>query len=308
MIVEAPLVSIALCTHNGEKYIIQQLDSILAQTYKNLEIIIADDCSTDSTIEILSLYAQKDSRIKYFVNEVNLGFNKNFQKVIGLTTGAYIAISDQDDIWLPQKIEVLLANIADKWLVFSNSDFIDENNNALNEKIVKAFKPAGYNYKAILLGNFVTGHTTLFKREFIHYFLPFPENGFYDWWIGFVALYHHQVVFIDEALTQYRIHGGSVMQARILSGQEKQAEVKAIASMLSAFVWYKHLKEEDKRFITRLKNAYEWAMSNKRTLPLVKMIFDRYPQLFANHKTRKGLSLLNFALKYARKVKRYSGR
>src|ERR1700754_726282 len=118
---EELLVSIALCTYNGEKYISQQLDSILRQTHRNLEIIIVDDCSADNTFNIVKRYSILDSRIKCFRNEVNIGFNKNFEKAIKLATGDYIAISDQDDIWLPGKVELLLNNIGDNWLIFSNS-------------------------------------------------------------------------------------------------------------------------------------------------------------------------------------------
>src|ERR1700744_3577317 len=98
---EEPLISVALCTYNGEKYIKEQLDSIINQTYTCIEVIIVDDGSTDSTYDIISDYALRDNRIKCFKNETNLGFNKNFEKAVSLTSGEYIAISDQDDIWLP---------------------------------------------------------------------------------------------------------------------------------------------------------------------------------------------------------------
>jgi glycosyltransferase involved in cell wall biosynthesis len=104
---EQPLVSVAMCTYNGEKFINLQLDSILAQTYHNLELVIVDDGSTDETFNIISDYAKKDGRIKCFKNEVNLGFNKNYERAIKLTTGEFIAISDQDDIWLPHKMMMM---------------------------------------------------------------------------------------------------------------------------------------------------------------------------------------------------------
>lgn len=300
---EEPLVSIALCTYNGEKYIRQQLDSIINQTYQNLEIVIVDDSSSDDTYNIAGDYAQKDSRIKCFRNELNLGFNKNFERAIELTSGEYIAISDQDDIWLPQKIDALLNHIGNNWLIFSNSAFINERDEIQDEKIVKVFNPVSNNYKSILLANFVTRHTTLFKKEFINYFLPFPEKGFYDWWMGFVALYHQKIVFFDEVLTKYRIHEASVMQNLINSGQEKQQANKTIDQMLSAFASYKNLKNEDKIFIVRLRNAYKQGLYQKRAIPLIRLILNNYKELFANQKIRKGLSLLNFARKYARKVK-----
>ncbi len=106
-----PLVSIAMTTYNGEKYLSAQLDSILNQTYKNLEIIICDDCSTDDTRQILTNYSKKDSRIKLFFNDKNLGYSKNFQKAISLCTGNFISLSDQDDIWIPEKISLGINNI-----------------------------------------------------------------------------------------------------------------------------------------------------------------------------------------------------
>src|SRR4051812_38033424 len=100
-----PLISIALCTYNGERFVESQLLSLIKQTYLNLEIIIVDDCSTDNTLNIIAGYAAKDNRIKYWKNDLNLGFNQNFQKALSLTSGEFIAISDQDDIWHETKIE-----------------------------------------------------------------------------------------------------------------------------------------------------------------------------------------------------------
>jgi glycosyltransferase involved in cell wall biosynthesis len=109
---QLPLVSIAMCTYNGAKFMAKQLESIINQTYKNLEIVIVDDRSTDDTVAIVEQFAKNDERIKFYQNETNLGFNKNFEKAVNLTTGDYISISDQDDIWLPTKIEDLLNAIA----------------------------------------------------------------------------------------------------------------------------------------------------------------------------------------------------
>lgn len=301
-----PLVSIALCTYNGEKHLKQQLDSLLAQTYSNLEIIIVDDCSTDNTFNITSNYAEKDSRVKCFKNDTNLGFNKNFERAIGLTTGEYIAISDQDDIWMPNKIELLLNHIVNKWLIFSNSSYINDENETLEGKMLYGFNPAAHNYKCMLLANFVTGHTVLFKKEFMNYFLPFPQNGFYDWWMGLIALYHEEMIFFDEILTRHRVHNRSVMQERLRSGGEESAEVRAIDQMLSAFAEYKHFKNDDRLFVTRLRDAYKADLYKYNTIPLTKTILKHYSDLFCYHKKRTGFSLLNFALKYASKVKKYA--
>ncbi len=305
---EEPLVSIALCTYNGAKFIRKQLDSILDQTHKNLEIVLVDDCSTDDTCEIISEYAKIDERIRCYKNEVNQGYNKNFEKAISLTTGDYVAISDQDDIWLPHKITSLLNCIGDKWLIFSNSYYIDEEDKKIKDgkALVMGLELTSSNYKSLLLTNYVTGHTTLFKREFINYFLPFPEKGFYDWWMGFVALYHQKILFLNQPLTKYRIHEDSVIQKRNNSGLEKRKVIETIDQTLSIFAEYKQLKSEDAALIANIRDAYRLNFSKKNSWPLISIILKNYKELFYDHKARKGLSLLNFAVKYARKARKYA--
>ena|SRR5687768_13043207 len=102
------LVSVVMCTYNGGKFLQQQVDSILAQTYRNIELLIVDDTSSDNTVQLLEEYRKKDSRIRYVVNPANLGYNKNFEIAFGLARGNYIAPSDQDDIWKANKIEIMM--------------------------------------------------------------------------------------------------------------------------------------------------------------------------------------------------------
>ena len=98
-------VSVVMTTYNGELFLREQLDSILCQTYPIHELIVQDDCSTDNTVEIIKEYATRHPFIKLYVNEHNLGFNKNFKTAVMKATGDYVAIADQDDIWFPEKIE-----------------------------------------------------------------------------------------------------------------------------------------------------------------------------------------------------------
>ncbi len=121
-----PLVSIALCTYNGEKFLPGQLDSLLAQDYAPIEIIAVDDCSNDNTWKILQEYVLKDDRLKLHQNKQNLGHTLNFERAIGLCSGDYIALADQDDLWEKNKISTLIAAIGDGVMVYHNADFIDE--------------------------------------------------------------------------------------------------------------------------------------------------------------------------------------
>src|SRR6185503_10566774 len=118
----SPLVSVVMCTYNGEKFLREQIDSILAQTWLNIELVIVDDVSSDNTVKIIEDFSRKDKRIRYVVNPVNVGYNKNFEKAFGLAQGNYIAPSDQDDIWDPKKIEIMMnAWPADSLFIYSLS-------------------------------------------------------------------------------------------------------------------------------------------------------------------------------------------
>ena len=103
-----PKVSIVLCSYNGEQYLSEQIESILDQSYKDFELIICDDQSSDNSFNIINDFAKKDARIKAHSNSNNLGYVKNFEKGISLAKGDYIALSDQDDVWALDKIEKLL--------------------------------------------------------------------------------------------------------------------------------------------------------------------------------------------------------
>ena len=112
-----PLVSIALCTFNGVEFLKKQLDTIINQDYKNLEIIICDDLSKDGTKNILDKYSLEDNRIKLFYNNENLGYIKNFEKAIKNCSGEYIFLSDQDDIWELDKVSKMLNTFKEKTLL-----------------------------------------------------------------------------------------------------------------------------------------------------------------------------------------------
>ena len=98
-------IDVLLATYNGEKYLKEQLDSILNQTYKNINLIISDDASKDGTRDILKEYEEKDKRVKVFYQENNLGYVKNFEFLLKQVQSEVFMLSDQDDFWMPQKIE-----------------------------------------------------------------------------------------------------------------------------------------------------------------------------------------------------------
>lgn len=214
------MISIAMAAYNGEKYLREQLDSILRQTVQDFELVICDDCSTDGTVRILEEYMQKDSRIKVFVNKENLGFVKNFEKAIKLCSGEYIALSDQDDVWFAGHLEILLRNIKDKDLICGNAVLCDENLKTINTDLLSVskidFLPDNKDdwFFFLLHGNIFQGVASLFKSNIIEKALPIPSKvKFHDRWLALVAASENGVSYINKPILYYRQHGENITHA-----------------------------------------------------------------------------------------------
>ena len=179
-------VTIVLPTYNGEKYLEEQIDSILNQTYKEIKLIISDDCSKDNTISILDKYKENE-KIQIFKQSQNIGVVKNLEFLLKKVETPYYMLADQDDYWLPEKVEKSLEKLKqnDADLVFGDLEVVDENLNTiypsfgdfmlLNRKIQKCINKETLNY----LYNCVTGCTILAKKETLDYILPFPNKSKY---------------------------------------------------------------------------------------------------------------------------------
>lgn len=210
------MISIALASYNGSKYIREQLDSILSQTYQDFELIICDDNSTDSTWQILEEYAQKDNRIKIFENEKNLGFKKNFEKAISLCSGEYIALSDQDDIWMENHLEVLLNNLGDKSISGGNALLVDENGRSKGIKLNEVdnfieFDANKFIYRVLFVSDPIQGASMLMKKKFIDSCLPIPEKiKYHDAWFAACACLNNGVTYTFDVINKYRQHGNNV--------------------------------------------------------------------------------------------------
>lgn len=218
----SPLVSIALCTYNGSKYLPIQLESILNQTYQHIEIVIVDDRSTDDTYELLKSYESKyPNKIRLFKNEKNLGFVKNFEKAISLCQGSLIALSDQDDFWNSNKIEAQVENIKDNQLIYHDSLMINESGVSLEKRISNLKNMySGGSPLPFLFNNCVSGHSILMKKELVNDILPFPRGIFYDWWIAFKATQTGTIRYLDETFVHYRQHEGTITSPTLTAKTE----------------------------------------------------------------------------------------
>lgn len=206
------MISIAMATYNGDEYIKEQIDSILNQTIQDFEIVICDDCSTDNTFGILKAYALNDPRFHIHLNEKNLGFKKNFEKAITLCEGDYIALSDQDDIWMPNHLELLITAIKDKALACGNADLIDKSGNSMGitfwEQESFDSIPSSDLDKAMSITLFRSpyqGAAMMIKKELLNYALPIPESmTYHDSWFAHIACFCGGIACVDKSILKYR--------------------------------------------------------------------------------------------------------
>lgn len=214
------MISIALATYNGAKYIQEQLDSILNQTIQDFELIICDDCSTDDTWNIVERYSAEDNRIRIYRNDKNLGFRKNFEGIIPRCKGEFVAFCDQDDVWLPNHLEILLKNIEGRDASSANAEIINEDGSSKGFSL-KDFtrlkywpnNPLDQAYPYFYYRNPFPGCNTMFRTSFLNQVYPIHHDhiGLHDTFAEAMAcVWGKGVGYSDDIITKYRFHQNSV--------------------------------------------------------------------------------------------------
>lgn len=229
-------ISVAMCTYNGAKYVAEQLNSILNQTYPVDEIVVGDDGSTDDTIEIVKNIL-KSSKIEYLIiqNKMNLGYRKNFENVIANTNGDIIFLSDQDDVWVKEKVEILVNDLErDKnhLLVFSDAYLVDSK---LNRKPESLWESVCYtknkeNFTSwtelFCSGYYITGATVAFRKELFEKAYPFSDIWHHDGWLAIFAAMYGNVYEEKEKLILYRQHENNQIGAVTGTSLKEKIEIK----------------------------------------------------------------------------------
>lgn len=199
-------VSVVIATFNGEKFILELLESIANQTRQVEEIIVCDDCSTDNTIKMLHFFKLKypDLNVKIIINKYQLGITKNFSKAIKLSVGDLIFLADQDDFWHNNKVQIMLNSY-----IKGNSSYIISDMNILNntgdlEKFTWA-ELMENNY-GITKSHVMNGCAVLATKKFFQSCLPVPYGKAHDVWFAYCAKRLKTRFFLDEPLMNYRIH------------------------------------------------------------------------------------------------------
>lgn len=206
-----PLVSIAMATYNGERFLREQLDSLLAQTYRNFELVITDDGSTDNTQLILAEYAQKDNRIKWQRSTHDMGFIDNFTGAISLCGGDIIFLCDQDDVWYSDKLTKHVACYQDPNIAWVYNEVRLVNEQGVSQGYMTDTFPEYYGKKRRWILNYVWGScilgcATSYRASLVHSVLPPDMNASaHDSWIQ-LAIWPAKPFVIQRVLQDYRIH------------------------------------------------------------------------------------------------------
>ncbi|MCX2573427.1 glycosyltransferase [Pedobacter sandarakinus] len=299
---DKPLVSIALCTYNGEKYLVEQLDSIINQTYPNLEIIVVDDHSSDLTPSILRSYENQLANFKVYENEKNLGYIKNFERAVSLCTGDFIALCDQDDVWDLNKINILVTVIGYNDLIYHDSAFISSDGTPLHKNlsdIINMYE--GDSVRPFLLSNSVSGHACLFKKDLVNYIVPFPSEIFHDRWISFVATNHGSIKYLNQPLAKYRQHEKSDTNILKLKREKPETilygrvKIQKTLNELQIFASYQYNK--DQKFIEILLKHYRSRLNSYLCFGLIFFMYAHYKSLLFISK-KSTISKLNFIFKH----------
>ena len=239
-------ISIAMAVFEGERFVCQQLDSIFSQSLVPNEIIICDDSRNDKTYKaIKNIIEQHPEIIKYFKNETQLGVSKNFEKAVSLSSGDIIFLSDQDDVWMRDKIAELISSInasLDCGGAFCNSELVDKDLNGLGltHFDLRAFR-GDPSIDFFLKRVPAAGHNMAFKAELKDLLLPFPDlNECHDTWIGLVIAATSGWTFTDETLTQFRQHDDNLSR----SGRDSQLKAAMESIKNDASAWNAALYDE----------------------------------------------------------------
>jgi len=230
------LISVCIPTFNGASYIGEQLESILSSSLVT-EIIISDDGSLDNTLEIVKSF--NDRRIKV-VQGPKLGLVSNYESLFLLATGEYIFLSDQDDIWLPDKVNVMLLKLQEVDLVVCNCKVVDAHLNLLHPSFF-ALRHSGPGLVRNLWRNSYLGCCIGFRSSLLRHALPFPPRlPMHDWWLGLIAEAFGRVAFIDQPLMMYRRHGANVSPTSEVSTVSFSVRLRWRITLLLGLIFRKY--------------------------------------------------------------------
>lgn len=264
------MISVVITTYNGEQYIKEQINSIINQSFNDIEILILDDKSEDNTLEIIKNYEKRFSFIKVIQNEKRLGVIKNFEKGIFLAKGDFIALSDQDDIWDKDKLLIqynAIKNYKIPAMVHSDLSIINEQGEEIYDSF---FKKKGYFFPKkravdiLISRSGVMGNTIMFNKELKNIILPFYDKiPMHDYYIGVIAELYGKRITLNQQLVRYRLHSSNIgnksknLKNRIIGFFTDNLPYKNRVDFLKYLLDKKDIMSDDKREIEKFLENIE---------------------------------------------------
>jgi glycosyltransferase involved in cell wall biosynthesis len=200
--------SVVLASCDGERFIGEQLDSILPQLAAEDEVVVSDDASTDRTLEVVA--QRRDSRIRILAHENRVGYVGNFQRAVESSRGEFVFFSDQDDIWLPGKVSALDEALKSKLCVASDATVVDTSLRILHPSFFELRGARRFSHLAIYLKPCIVGATLACHRSYLERSLPFPAGVPHDFWLALNAAYDGVLGVVPRPLILYRRHAHSL--------------------------------------------------------------------------------------------------
>ena len=262
-------IDILLTTYNSNiDFLKKQIDSILTQTYKNIYLLISDDKSSNpKVIDLLKEYEKKDKRIKLYLQEKNLGYNKNFEFLLKCSGANYIMFCDHDDIWNSDKVEKSLKKIVEENvdLVYCNAEQINEKGEIIQKNYFKYKNVPLINKKSHLAISrcIGIGCSQIITKDVKNKMLPFLESVIaHDWLASFIANENKGISYIKEPLFQYRLHTNNVFGGRSLA-QNLSRWKKENGTSYESYLKYRKEKVIDKAYLDGAKMCLEYSKDEK---------------------------------------------
>ena len=226
-------ISVALAAYKGEQFIAEQLESILPQLGENDEIIVSDDYPEGQTRSVVQKYAEKDKRIKY-IEGLGKGVVENFENALNACSGDVIFLCDQDDVWMPDKVSCVMAEIANGADLVLHDAAVTDGNLDSTEPSFFAVHGSNADFRHNHIRNTFVGCCMVFTRQVALDTLPFPKGlPMHDWWIALSAIkLGYKVALLDKPLIKWRRHGDNVTGGKTGFIQKIKWRVKMFLSLL----------------------------------------------------------------------------
>lgn len=316
-----PLVSIVMAVYNPKlNWFVEQLKSINNQTYKSIEIIVIDDCSTR-----VDFYKIEKCILKYITkfpvtiiqNDKNLGSNKTFEKLTIKASGKYIAYCDQDDIWNKNKIEAYVDRIENSTadLVFSDMNIIDGKGKFIADSITKVRKHHIFFYgrglaPTLLFSNFVVGCAMMIKSDIAKKAIPFCPYMVHDHWLALFTSKDGELLFINKQLINYRIHSSNQTSTMARVYDKKTYIKERINLPIKKMIWLKEKFTCDKGLEVIIDEGLEWLLARRKNLygdyKSIKIVwkykkYGYYPSVFEIFAPYMPYKIFNFVIDLKKK-------